>query len=90
MENIRQKIAHVRQNPHCVNCGSINPAMIEDGDLANAYTKCCNEKLCERNEEFTWGNDKVTVQACCWAVAELEFIAQGIDVTQQHGMYRFN
>ena len=88
MEEIAKKLKDVRNNAHCANCGLINPEMVEDGDMPEAYTVCCNEKVCDRLVEHTFGNKKVTVKACCWAVAELEFKARGIDVARQHGMYR--
>ena len=68
----------------------IDPPMIEDGDLAHAYTKCCNEMRCDRTVEYTFGNDQVKVKACCWAVAELEFTFLGIDVAKQQGMQRMH
>ena len=87
-KDLRKRIEQVRNSAHCRNCGKINPEMVEDGDMPHAYTKCCNEALCDRLMEYIFGNNQVSVQACCWAVAELEFIARGIDVAKQKGMNR--
>ena len=89
-KDIQKKILEVRNSPHCKNCGLIDPEMVEGGDLADAYTKCCNELVCDRAVQYQFGNEKVSVTACCWAVAELEFTARGIDVTQQQGMWRLS
>ena len=87
-DTLNEKIKHVRTHSHCTNCGTLNPELIDGDDMAKAYTVCCNELICDRLHAYTFGNDKVSVNACCWAVAEMEFKNLGIDVDRQHGMRR--
>ena len=87
--NSRQPL---QKNPHCQNCGKINPSVLEYGmgGEGEGFTECCHEAVCDGTKVFIFGNDQVEVRACCWAVAELEFKAQGIDVLAQKTMRRFD
>ena len=90
MDEVRKRIEEIKKHPHCVNCGIIHPEMVEDSEMPKAYTKCCHEAVCDQLLEYTFGNNEVSVKACCWAIAELEFKAKGVDVAKQQGMRRLS
>lgn len=80
----------IYKGKHCSNCGADNPAIIEyaaQGD--EGFTSCCNEALCDGITLYVFGNETVSVKACCWASAEKQFIAQGVDVLTFDTMQRF-
>ena len=82
-------IEELKKHPHCVNCGRVDPETFGFSEgQETALTPCCQESICERNEEYRFGNEEVSVKACCWAMAELQFQWQGIDVARQKGMHR--
>ncbi len=68
---------------HCCNCGQINPAV---GDYAGegdpGFTLCCNEAVCKREHRYLFGDGKYSVESCCWAVAELKFQKDGVDISR--------
>jgi hypothetical protein len=68
--------------PHCENCGRENP------DTSDGYTVCCNETVCcgGRGEKFGIPTDYV--RACCWAVADKKFKADGRKAPK--GSYRLD
>jgi hypothetical protein len=82
-------IKEIQRQPHCANCGKINPgitpyAKIEKGGL----TACCHEEICCHLDDYIFGNDSVGVKACCWAIAEKMFKVRNIDIHQLPGISR--
>ncbi len=87
--SILEEIQKMKQNPHCANCGELNPECVDYGDSYNkGYTLCCDEAVCISQEYYYFGNDSVKVKACCWAVAEREFKSQGINHLSLDSMSR--
>ncbi len=82
--DLKKKIEVLVQHPHCQNCGQIDPECYP----GFAYTICCNEAVCDRLEKYIFYNDRISVQACCWAMAEAKFNLKGINVIEQSGMTR--
>ncbi len=91
MNDFKRQLDDVLKGHHCQNCGKIDPKVLDygHGESAN-FTECCHDFLCKGNNAYIFGNDEITVEACCWAVAELKFKFQGIDVLKQKGMTRFD
>jgi len=88
---IAHKIEELKVKKHCKNCGMIDPVMIETFEMEeDKYTECCQEITCESQSFYDFGNDEVSVSACCWAMAELEFQALGIDPSDQKTMRILN
>ena len=87
--DIQKRLEATQKQPHCANCGKINPPIFNFYDGYEAgLTQCCHEAVCERLDQYNFGNLKVSVKACCWSVAEMKFKIKGVDVTQEKGMYR--
>ena len=82
--DIKEKIRSFKEGPHCQNCGAINPECYPGFQ----YTACCNEAVCDQLEKYIFYNDKISVNACCWAMAEAQFNLKGIDVIEQSSMTR--
>ena len=80
----KEKIQLLQKHRHCQNCGEINPECYPGFE----YTTCCNEAVCDQLEKYIFYNDKVSIKACCWAMAEALFASKGIDVIGQSGMSR--
>lgn len=74
-DQIKAQIIKMGKTPHCENCGSLNPQMIR----GEGYTVCCNELLCSGKTQYPdrFGTEDNFVKACCWAVAEGKFMAEG-------------
>jgi hypothetical protein len=74
-------IERAKRNPHCENCGSLNPNS-EEG-----YTTCCNECVCfgpgrQGYNRSRFGTEQNYKVACCWAVADAKFMAAGQEVPE--------
>ena len=89
---IKKTITQIIQNPHCRNCGAIDPPITgySTEDDQGGFSECCNERLCHHEDLYYFGNKKFSVQACCWAVAELEFRSRGIDIHQLEEIKRWS
>src|SRR5260370_111134 len=74
-EHSRPVTAAVRR-PHCESCGRPNPEM-NDG-----YTTCCNELVCTGSPTHRFGVPGNFVGACCWAMAERIFEAEGREIPE--------
>ena len=82
--NYQSKLNDLLKFPHCQNCGTTNPEMYSGFE----YTSCCNEAICDGVEKYKFYNKKISVNACCWAVAEFKFNIKGIKVLEEEGMSR--
>lgn len=81
---------HKNNSKHCSNCGAPNPEIIEYAATGDeGFTACCNEAVCDAAEQYTFGNEHVSVKACCWARAEAQFKKMGVDVHEFETMTRF-
>ena len=91
MTDLDKKLERIKNNPHCQNCGDVNPEILDysDGDT-KGHTQCCNESLCVGEKKFKFGNDKHKVDACCWAMAEIKFKQEGIEISDLDQITRFS
>jgi len=90
-DTIQKKLDYLAQHAHCADCGAVDFEMVSYGDgPQDGFTQCCNEKVCDRLNEYLFGNEEVSVHACCWAVAELKFKLQGVNLSKHHGMSRLS
>jgi len=63
-------------NSHCESCGSTAYEDVNLGD--QGYTACCNERVCDgRGRRRRFGTEVDHMFACCWAVADRMFAAEG-------------
>lgn len=91
MSNVEKRLSEFKKHRHCRNCGKINPEIIRYGDTTqDGFTDCCNEDVCDGTKFYFFGDEQHTVEACCWAAAEIKFVAQGIDVSQMPFITRFH
>ena len=90
MNQWQDKIKELESKRHCQNCGKVDLTLLDYGQgEGEAFTQCCHDAVCDGTTLFIFGNKEIEVRACCWAVAELKFKAQDIDVLKQKGMKRF-
>ena|SRR3989338_7684000 len=88
-DEIKERLEGIHKRPHCADCGTIEPSVISyGGGSRDGFTECCNEKICDGTHNYLFGNDRVSVRACCWAAAELKFKLQGVNLSKHHGMSR--
>jgi hypothetical protein len=87
----KKKVEEIEGNPHCRNCGSINPEMIQyTSEHKEGLTECCHEIICKSEEQYEFGDVKTVVKACCWAMAEVRFKLDGIDINNLENIRRFS
>ncbi len=90
MAELDEKIKLLKKKPHCSNCGAIEPKIFGYAQIdRSGFTVCCNEAVCVNEEDFYFGTTDLKVQACCWAVAELEFKNKGVDILSLPEIKRF-
>ncbi|MCA9400148.1 MAG: hypothetical protein KC713_00875 [Candidatus Omnitrophica bacterium] len=89
--SFQEEIQALRSQPHCQNCGALNPVKISYSSESEdeGFTQCCHESVCRSTQDYLFGDGAVMVKACCWAVAEKTFKAQNIDIHQLNGIQRF-
>lgn len=61
---------------HCESCGSTDYEDLHTGD--QGYTACCNELQCDGRTQYRWGNDRITVMACCASTARPQMEAKDV------------
>ena len=87
--NIHSYLKELSSHPHCCNCGEINPEVGDYAGIAETgFTICCNEAVCKHEHLYLFGDGIDSVEACCWAVAELKFKEAKIDVSKMFEIRR--
>ena len=90
-DSFNEQLVRLTQKVHCSNCGKLDPQIIHYSENDKAgYTECCQDSICRHDKQYIFGNDKFSLKACCWAVAELKLKKQGVNIHQQNEMNRFN
>lgn len=90
MDDLTKRIEELKQTSHCANCGILHPKIIKmEVNDKGGVTECCQEAVCKSTIFYRFGNPKISVTACCWAMAELNFKAQGVDILKLDGIRRF-
>jgi hypothetical protein len=90
VKNFEESLKALRKHKHCCNCGDVNPEMIHYADTTDeGFTMCCDEDLCDSSKMYRFGDEKISVEACCWAAAELMFKMKGIDISTFESITRF-
>lgn len=54
-----------------------------------SHTQCCHEAVCKGLNDYPFIGEEVTVEACCWAMAELQFALKGIDIFKLKSIRRY-
>jgi len=85
---IDSRLKELNHHHHCCNCGRINPEIGNYSGADAGFTLCCNEALCKGNHRYIFSDGDHCVEACCWAVAELQFRKAGVDISKMKEIRR--
>ena len=81
-------LKELSHHPHCCNCGCIHPEIGNYSGADAGFTLCCNEAACKGNHRYVFSDGVHSVEACCWAAAELKFRKVGVDISKMQEIRR--